>query len=65
MDLAEIIRRKLRATDTEYMIAKRSGVPQPTVNRFMNGSDIRLSNASALCRELGLELVEREGRARK
>ena len=43
---------------TEYAIAKRAGVSQSVLNRFMNGErGISLQTASKLCTCLGLSLV--------
>lgn len=38
-------------------LARRTGVPQPTISRFMSGlTDMRLSNAAKIAAELGLVL---------
>jgi plasmid maintenance system antidote protein VapI len=43
---------------TQYRIAKDSGVPQPVVNRFINGErSIGLETASKLCVYLRLRLA--------
>jgi len=44
---------------SDYAIAKRSGVPQPTVTRFRNGSHrtIKLDTADKLAQMLGCRLV--------
>jgi plasmid maintenance system antidote protein VapI len=43
---------------TQYRIAKESGVPQPVVNRFMTGErGIGLETASKLCAYLRLRLA--------
>lgn len=42
---------------TQYRIAKDTGVPQPVVNRFVNGErGITLETADKLCRYLHLRL---------
>jgi predicted transcriptional regulator len=37
-------------------IARKTGVPQPTISRFMAGADMRLSRAEIIAHFLGLEL---------
>ena len=37
-------------------IAKATGVPQPTITRFLAGADIRLSRAEKIAKHLGLKL---------
>jgi len=37
-------------------IARRTGVPQPTITRFLAGADMRVSNAAKIAAELGLSL---------
>ena len=45
--------------ETPYRIAKETGVPSPTLSRFLNGGrDIRLETAATLAAYLGLELVK-------
>jgi predicted transcriptional regulator len=39
-----------------HALAKATGVPQPTITRFLNGADMRLSNADNIASFLGLEL---------
>jgi len=36
-------------------LARRSGVPQPTIWRFVHGSDIKASTIDRLAKHLGLE----------
>jgi plasmid maintenance system antidote protein VapI len=44
--------------ETQYRIAKESGVPQPVVNRFMTGGrGISLETAAKLCAYLRLRLA--------
>ena len=38
-------------------LSRQTGVPQPTINRFVNGADFRLETAEAVARYLGLVLV--------
>ena len=43
---------------TEYRVAKDSGVPQPVLNRFLRGErGISLGTAAKLCAYLGLHLA--------
>jgi plasmid maintenance system antidote protein VapI len=45
---------------SQYRIAKESGVPQPVLNRFVNGErDITVGTAGRLCSYLKLELRRR------
>jgi predicted transcriptional regulator len=37
-------------------LARRSGVPQPTITRFLAGADMRISKAAKIALELGLSL---------
>jgi predicted transcriptional regulator len=37
-------------------IARATGVPQPTITRFLAGADMRLSRAQKIADYLGLEL---------
>lgn len=37
-------------------IARETGVPQPTITRFLQGADMRLSRAEKIAQYLGLEL---------
>lgn len=37
-------------------IARATGVPQPTITRFLQGADMRLSRAEKIASYLGLEL---------
>jgi predicted transcriptional regulator len=37
-------------------VARRTGVPQPTITRFLAGADMKLSTASILAAHLGLSL---------
>ena len=40
-------------------LAKVTGVPQPTITRFLAGADMRLSRAEKIAAFLGLELKKR------
>ena len=48
----------LNSGQTEYRVAKDSGVAQPIVNRFLRGErGISLETAAKLCKYLGLHLA--------
>jgi len=42
------------------LIAEKSGVPQPTISRFINGESkaMELENLSAICKALGVSVAE-------
>lgn len=40
-------------------IAKATEIPQPTITRFLQGADMRLSRAEKIAQYLGLELKKR------
>jgi DNA-binding phage protein len=45
--------------ETAYRISKETGVPEPTLSRFLSGQrDIRLQTAAAIAEHLGLQLVK-------
>jgi plasmid maintenance system antidote protein VapI len=47
----------LQCGETEYRVAKESGVPQPVLNRFLRGErGISLETAAKLAAYLGLRL---------
>ena len=48
----------INSGETQYRIAKDSGVPQPVVNRFLNGErGISFETAGKLCAYLRLRLA--------
>lgn len=57
--LSEAIKQAIRASEmTEYQIAKRAGISQVMISRFLSGErDIRLATADKLAHALGLKLV--------
>lgn len=56
-DLAEKLRDAITKSGKSYLaIAKETGVPVSRVWDFMNGGDMRLTNASKIATHLGLEL---------
>jgi transcriptional regulator with XRE-family HTH domain len=59
--IVEQLRQAIRDSgQTEYAIAKGSGVSQSVVNRFVNGErSISLETAAKLCQYLDLDLVPR------
>jgi len=57
--LSEVLRHAIRESGmTEYQIAKRAGISQIMISRFISGErDIRLATADKLAHALGLKLV--------
>jgi len=57
--LSEVLREAIRESGmTVYQIAKRAGISQIMVSRFISGErDIRLATADKLAQALGLKLV--------
>lgn len=56
-ELADVLRTAIERNGVSaYAIAQATGVPQPTIARFINGADMKLSTASKLAAYLGLEL---------
>lgn len=58
VSLTDQLRRAIQKSRlTQYRIAKDTGIPQPVVNRFVNGKrGITLDTADKLCRYLRLRL---------
>jgi DNA-binding Xre family transcriptional regulator len=46
---------------TRYQLSQRTGIPQSTLSRLMNGQreSLKVETVETLCRELGFELVMR------
>ena len=46
---------------THYQLSQRTGIPQSTLSRLMNGQreSLKVETVETLCRELGFELVMR------
>jgi hypothetical protein len=61
-DLAAVIRGAIESDEQGvYALAESSGVPHPTIYRFLRGSrGLGLDVASRLCASLGLELVRKK-----
>jgi predicted transcriptional regulator len=56
-ELADTLRAAIRNSGiSEIELARRTGVPQSRINDFMNGGDMRLTNAGKIAKYLGLEL---------
>ena len=64
--LSESIRKAIRDCGmTRYVIAKRTGVSQGVLSRFMNGQNaLTLTTVDKLVEELGLELIVRGKRGK-
>ena len=62
--IAEALRAAIRESgQSADEIAEATGVSQPTMTRFMQGRDIRLSRAEKIAVHLGLEMTLRTGKA--
>ncbi len=62
-DLAEQLRAAISKSGlSDSELARQTGVPQPTITRFRNGADMKLSTAQRLATYLGLELTETKRR---
>ena len=58
--LDDVLRRAIRDCGiSANMLAQRTGVPQPTITRFLAGADMRVSNAAKIAECLGLSLVKK------
>lgn len=58
--LAEILRHAIvNSGQSASQIARATGVPQPTITRFLAGADMRLSRAEKIAAYLNLELKKR------
>lgn len=58
-DIAEKLRDAIRQSGlSANELAKRSGVPQTTISRFLSGKDLGIHRAAKLAKVLGLELRE-------
>lgn len=58
-EMAERLRRAIRTSGkTALELSSITSVPQPTITRFLNGRDMRLSRAQKLAAYFNLELRE-------
>lgn len=58
--LDESLRQAIRDSGlSANQLARATEVPQPTITRFLNGADMKLSTASRLAAYLGLHLIEK------
>lgn len=56
-ELAEVLRAAIvKSGISATQLAAQTGVPQPTITRFLNGADMKLSTAQILAAYLKLEL---------
>lgn len=56
-ELANILREAINNSgESANAIARATGVPQPTITRFLAGADMKLSTAARLAEYLKLEL---------
>jgi|GEM_PF-840836 len=58
MKISDVLRKAIReAGVSAYAVAQGSGIPQPTITRFLNGAEMKSSTIDKLAEFLGLELV--------
>lgn len=58
-EMADALRKAIRDSGkSANALADETGVPQPTITRFLNGADMMLSTAQRIASHLGLELVK-------
>lgn len=62
MTNSEILRREIERSGLPVaVIAVEARIPQPTLSRFVNGKDLRLTTADKLAAYFGLELMRPAG----
>lgn len=60
-NITEALRAAIRNSgQSAYSLAIATGVPQPTITRFLNGADMKLSTSDRLAGYLGLQLSKPE-----
>lgn len=65
-ELADVVRAAIRRSGiTSLDLSRATGVPQPTITRFLRGRDMRLSRAQKLCDYFGLELKPRSRKRKR
>lgn len=56
-EFAEFLRGKIASSGiTALELAGRTGVPQSTITRFLNGADPRVSTFERICKEFGVTI---------
>lgn len=56
--LPEVLRSEIQRRGlTQYRIAKDTGIPQPTMSRFLRGGSLRLETVATLLDYLGFEVT--------
>jgi DNA-binding phage protein len=66
MSLSDRLKQAISQAGSIYSVAKGSGVPHPSLLRFLSGErDIRLETADKLATYLGLELQTKKKPSRK
>ncbi len=64
--ISTALRKAIEASGVSHNeIAKATGIPQPTITRFVNGADLRVSNCDALAAYFGLSLSGKRRAGRK
>lgn len=60
-ELANTLREAIRKSGkSAYALAGATGVPQPTITRFLAGADMKLETASKIAAYLGMELRKKK-----
>lgn len=63
MELTAALREAISASGLSHAeLARLTGIPQPTINRFVNGADMKLSTADRLAAHFGLALGPAKGK---
>lgn len=63
--VGEVLREAIRASGRSAAeIGRETGIPQPTITRFLQGADMGVERAGKLCEYFGLVLVRREVEAK-
>jgi predicted transcriptional regulator len=56
-DIADELRKAIRdCGESARTLEKETGVPHPTITRFLAGADMRISRAAKIAAYLGMEL---------
>jgi len=65
-DIARVLRKAAADCDLSGLqIARKTGVPQASISRFLAGGDIYLASAAKLAKFLRLELVPKTGTGKR
>lgn len=65
MPISDVIREAVKASGKSLNeIARETGIPQPTISRFVLGADLRVSNVDKLAEYFGLQLYGKKSTKR-